>query len=70
MAHALFETTWRMRTDTGRYWTGEVHPDGVHFPGEEQSTYSAAAVLLANDALAKTTAASGLFTAHELLPSH
>jgi len=67
-AERLFATTWRMRTDDGRYWTGEVHPEKVHFPGDEQSTYSAAAVLLANDALSGTTAASGLFTDHAALP--
>ncbi len=67
-AEMLFSTTWRMRTDDGRYWTGEVHPEQVHFPGGEQSTYSAAAVLLANDALAGTTAASGLFVDHDALP--
>lgn len=70
MAESLFETTWRMRTHTGRYWTGEVHPEEVHFPGGEQSTYSAAAVLLANDALATTTPASNLFTSHDRLPIH
>ncbi len=67
-AETLFATTWRMRTDDGRYWTGEVHPEEVHFPGGEQSTYSAAAVLLANDALAGTTAASDLFVDHSTLP--
>ena len=67
-AQLLFDTTWRLRTDEGRYWTGEVHPEGVHFPGGEQSTYSAAAVLLANDALAQHTPASRLFMDHDLLP--
>ena len=67
-AQLLFDTTWRLRTDEGRYWTGEVHPEGVHFPGGEQSTYSAAAVLLANDALAQHTPASRLFIDHDLLP--
>ena len=67
-AQLLFDTTWRLRTDEGRYWTGEVHPEGVHFPGGEQSTYSAAAVLLANDALAQHTPASRLFIDRDLLP--
>ncbi len=60
-AKMLFDTTWRLRTDSGRYWTGEVHPEAVHFPGGEMSTYSSAAVLLANDALANATPASRLF---------
>ena len=60
-AQALFDTTWRLRDSSGRYWTGEVHPEEVHFPGGEMSTYSSAAVLLANDALASTTSGSRLF---------
>lgn len=68
-AMELFETTWRQRVDTGRYWTGEVHPEQVNFPGDEQSTYSAAAVLLADDALAQRTPASGLFIDHDALPA-
>lgn len=67
-AEALFDATWRLRSDEGRYWTGEVHPEEVHFPGGEQSTYSAAAVLLTNDALSSHSPASGLFLDHDLLP--
>jgi hypothetical protein len=37
--------------DTGRYWTGLVHPDGITFPDRESSTYTAAAVVLAADGL-------------------
>jgi len=40
-----------------------VHPERVHFPGGERSTYSAAAVVLATDALDGTGPASGLFCA-------
>lgn len=60
-AQMLFETTWRLRHESGRYWTGEVHPEEVHFPGGEMSTYSSAAVLLANDALSNSSPASRLF---------
>ena len=67
-AEDLFATTWRLRSDEGRYWTGEVHPEEVNFPGGEQSTYSSAAVLLTNDALARTTPAAGLFVDHDALP--
>ena len=59
----------RLRTDDERYWTGIVVPEEVHFPGGEQSTYTAAAVLLAADALGGTTATAGLFTAHDALPA-
>lgn len=67
-AQALFSWTRRMRTKSGRYWTGEVHPDEVHFPADEQSTYSSAAVLLADDALGAKTPASRLFFDHAALP--
>jgi len=67
-AERLFATTWRQRTEEGRYWTGEVHPEEVNFPGGETSTYSSAAVLLVNDALAKSTPAAGLFIDHGALP--
>jgi len=67
-AVALFDTTWRLRDESGHYWTGEVHPEEVNFPGDERSTYSAAAVLLADDALAQRTPAATLFTNHDLLP--
>jgi len=68
-AEALFATTWRLRGDDGRYWTGEVHPEEVHFPGGEMSTYSSAAVLLANDALGGRSGASRLFIDHDEMPA-
>lgn len=67
-AEELFATTWRLRGAEGRYWTGEVHPEEVHFPGGEMSTYSSAAVLLANDALAGRSGASRLFVDHDQMP--
>lgn len=67
-AEDLFATTLRLRSDDGRYWTGEVHPEEVHFPGGEMSTYSSAAVLLVNDALAGGSAASRLFIDHDQMP--
>ena len=60
-AQYLFDTTWRLRGESGRYWTGEVHPEEVHFPGGEMSTYSSAAVLLANDALSNRSPAASVF---------
>lgn len=55
--------TWvqYLRDRDGSYWTGCVHPEEVSFPGGERSTYTAAAVLLAADALGALTPASGLF---------
>ena len=64
----LFAWAQDLRTTEGRYWTGIVHPDLVHFPGGEQSTYTAAAIVLAADALSGATPAAGLFTDHTLLP--
>lgn len=60
-ARALFSWAQQYRCDGGRYWTGTVYPDETHFPAGEQSTYTAAAVVLAADALAAPTQASLLF---------
>jgi hypothetical protein len=57
----LFEWLQAFRHDDGSYWTGCVYPDGVHFPGGERSTYTAAAVVLAADTLAGTGSTAGLF---------
>ena len=64
----LFEWAQDLREDDGSYWTGIVHPEAKHFPGGERSTYTAAAVVLADDALSRTSAASGLFVDHDDLP--
>lgn len=69
VALELFRLAQAHREDDGRYWTGFVYPDRATFPTKEQSTYTAAAVVLAADAMAGTGPASGLFTDHELLPA-
>lgn len=48
------------RYDDGSYWMGVTFPDGVIWP-EERTTWTAAAVLLAHDALDDLTPASRLF---------
>ena len=68
LALDLFTWAQDLRTDEGRYWTGKVHPDGVHFPGGEQSTYTAAAIGLAADAVSGASPASGLLSNHAALP--
>lgn len=68
-AKELFGWAQQYREPSGRYWTGTVYPDGVHFPGGEQSTYTAAALVLAADALAGTTPTAGLFTDADALPA-
>ena len=69
LARELFGFAHALRADDGFYWTGIVYPELVHFPGEEQSTYTAATVVLAADALAGTGPASSLFTDHARLPA-
>ena len=65
----LFTWAQRLRTeDNSRYWTGIVLPEEVHFPGGEQSTYTAAAVLLAADALGGKSATANLFADPNSLP--
>src|SRR5581483_2932130 len=55
--------TWSqyLRLPDGSYWTGMVHPQEDTFPTDERSSYTAAAQLLAADALGGFTPASGLF---------
>jgi len=60
-ALSLIGSIASQRTDDGRYWTGIVYPQLDHFPAGEQSTYTAAAVVLAADALDGTSPTSGLF---------
>ncbi len=53
-ARRLLADMQHLRDDEGRYWTGYVWPDDVNWPGEH-STYTAAAVILAADALSDAT---------------
>ena len=66
-AWRLLEWSQRQRTDDGRYWTGTVLPQQHRFPTGEKATYSAAAQLLAADALDGAGPASGLFTRRAVL---
>ena len=49
-AHRLLADMQHLRAEDGKYWTGYVYPDDVNWP-VEHTTYTAAAVLLAVDAL-------------------
>jgi MMP endo-(1,4)-3-O-methyl-alpha-D-mannosidase len=62
-----FAAMQHLREDDGRYWTGYVFPDDVHWP-VEHTTYTAAAVVLAADELSRTTAASGIMRGDTLAP--
>ncbi|WP_244277323.1 prenyltransferase [Geodermatophilus obscurus] len=57
-----------LRADDGSYWTGYVYPDDARWP-VERTTWTAAAVVLAADALSGATAASGAFTDPGALPA-
>lgn len=62
-AATLLRWTGRLRDpDSGHYWTGLALPEDVHFPEDERSTYTGAAVVLCADALAAASPAAGLFT--------
>jgi hypothetical protein len=50
-----------LRDDDGSYWTGLVFADDVRWP-IERTTWTAAAVVLAADALSEATPASGVFS--------
>ena len=56
----LLEDMQHLRSEDGAYWTGYVYPDEANWP-VEHTTYTAAAVILAYDALAGATAGSGIF---------
>jgi hypothetical protein len=64
-AEELFGWAQQFRHDDGRYWTGTVFPDESRFPGGERSTYTAASVVLAADALVGGSPASSLFVDHD-----
>jgi hypothetical protein len=57
-----------LRSDDGSYWTGLVYPDDVRWP-VERTTWTAAAVVLAADALAGASPAAGLFAEPAALPA-
>ncbi|MHB1987630.1 MAG: prenyltransferase/squalene oxidase repeat-containing protein [Acidimicrobiales bacterium] len=60
-ATGLLEWAQDQREPDGSYTTGRVYPERSTFPNEEKSTYSAAAMVLAFDALVGESATSGLF---------
>jgi hypothetical protein len=70
MAEEQFGCVQQFREANARYWTGTVYPDVSRFPANEQSTYTAAAVVLCADALAGASPAAGLFWDHDaVLPA-
>ncbi|MGH9189391.1 MAG: prenyltransferase [Acidimicrobiales bacterium] len=66
----LFAAAQHLRADDGTYFTGMVHPERVHFPAGERTTYSAAAVVLAADTIWGTGPASRVFAPVAGQPSY
>jgi hypothetical protein len=59
-AATLFADIQHLRDRDGAYWTGWQFANRAHFPAE-QSAWTAAAVILAADALSGATAGAGVF---------
>ncbi|MGH8882831.1 MAG: prenyltransferase, partial [Stackebrandtia sp.] len=59
-AHRLFADMQHLREADGSYWTGLVYADGKRWP-VERTTWTGAAVVLAADALSRTTSGNGIF---------
>lgn len=57
--------TRHLRGEDGSYWTGCVHPECVRFPGGERSTYTAAAVLMADHVLHSDAPSASVFSSAE-----
>ena len=59
-ARELFAAMQHLRDPDGSYWTGLVYADGKRWP-VEVSSWTSAAVILAADALSRTTGGSAIF---------
>jgi hypothetical protein len=59
-AAAVFGTAQRLRHPDGSYWTGWQYANRAHFPAE-RSSWTAAAVVLAADALMGLSGGAGIF---------
>ena len=62
----LLAWTRRHRRADGSYVTGLVYPDEIVFPADETTSYTAAAVILAADAITGASPASDLFVPSRL----
>ena len=59
-ALSLFGEIQHLRDSDGGYWTGWQYVNQAHYP-DERSSWTAAAMILAADALSRTTPGSALF---------
>ncbi len=64
-ARELLAVIQHLRDPDGSYWTGHVYEDGKRWP-VERTTWTGASVILAADALSRTTRGNGIFRAEEL----
>jgi hypothetical protein len=64
-ARDLLAAMQHLRDPDGSYWTGLVYADDKRWP-EERSTWTGAAVILAADALSRTTPGNGIFRGEKL----
>ena len=62
-AQQLFTDLQRFQVEDGSWWTGYVFKDDVHWP-DERPAWTAAAILLAADALFQLTPAHAFFVDH------
>ena len=61
----LYADMQHLRHEDGSYWTGYVYPEKVYWP-VEQTTYTAAAVILAADELSRSSPAAGIMRGETL----
>jgi hypothetical protein len=64
-AALLFSWVQDQRDESGSYTTGRVYPERSTFPHEERSSYTAAAIVLANEALCGKATSSSIFLAKD-----
>ncbi|MGB8403386.1 MAG: prenyltransferase [Mycobacterium sp.] len=64
-AYEQFANMQHLREVDGSYWTGLVYTDGKRWP-VERSTWTGAAMVLAADALSRTTPGNGIFRGEDL----
>ena len=64
-ALTMFTWTRALRDRDGSYFTGMVFPELIHFPDMERSSYTAASIILAADAICGSNPTSSLFTSHD-----
>lgn len=69
-AEWLLGCTRELRDSDGSYWTGIALKELVHFPADERSSYTAAAIVLADDALTEESPAWDIFVDDAELPPY